>query len=1514
MINRYKYVISGPHIYKEIQFPESKTFFKVGTAVDVDTRLHREDFSEDFWLLATLTGKGWNLECSESVYINLGDIRKLSAVEMKLGDVFKVYSQRTEQQIFTLSFFLDCDYEKKNYDTVINLNGISGFTIGTASNCNIRLRDNYGSEELLEVFNQGEQLGINVRYTGMGCFCNGIRTANSFRVGQRDFFALAEVGFYFKDGRLYVAGIEHLQIQGLQAERIDVPMGTLVYPKFNRNTQMDISLPEEPIQILLPSEKPEKPKESLMKSLIPSVLMLVMVVVVRGFMSESGSGSYIIFSVCSMGLGIATTIASYFGGKKEYRKEIEQREQDYNAYVQEKRQEIEAAREEERILLNQKYPSGSKLYQQVMGFSGDIFDRSADKEDFARIRLGDGAQKSRREVAYAKQEKITPGDELEQIPEKIQKEFENVAGVPVCCDLAYAGNIGVVGSEGACYQMLKNMVLDVCVHHYYTDCKLFFVFEEKREKQFSYLRFLPHIQDAENNVRNIVCDEASKINRFEYLYKELCRREKLGKDVPFSSIFVFVLDDMGLYQHPVSRFFKTAGSMKVHFIFFKQSHEELPLYCGQVIDIGDDGNGFVTDAADRNSSQRFAMQPIEDQMMEKVALKIAPVYCEEISLESELTKNITLYQMLGIFQVEDLELSQRWGELDVCKTMAAPLGVKSKNQIVYLDLHEKAHGPHGLVAGTTGSGKSEIMQTYILSMATLYSPYEVAFVLIDFKGGGMANQFRNLPHLLGAITDIDGKEINRSLLSIRAELDRRKELFAQANVNNIGQYIRKFQNKEVAVALPHLIIIVDEFAELKAEQPEFMKELISASRIGRSLGVHLILATQKPAGQVSDQIWSNSRFKLCLKVQTQEDSNEVIKSPLAAEIIEPGRAYIQVGNNEIFELFQSAYSGAPDKSRDDNSKLKEYSISKVDFAGRRSVIFEQKNKKDEGAKLSQLEAIVSYVDKYCKEHGIDRLPNICLPPLPENISFPENTGRKGEQHMIGVGIGIYDAPSSQYQGEVRLNLTGENTMLIGASQYGKTNLLQTIIRSLAVQYSPKEVNMYILDFGSMFLKNYEALPHVGGVVCASDEEKFKNLFKLLFKEIAVRKDKLVSAGVSSFAAYKEAGNDDLPAIVVLVDNFTALKETYFGDDDLLLPLCRDGLAVGISVVIANAQTGGFGYRYYSVISNRLAFYCNDHDDINNLFGYCRMNVDMLPGRCLVQIDKGIYEAQTYLAFEGEREIDRSNRIKELIGRMKELYPGEEAKHIPEVPEVLCRKQIYDFAEAADVKNQIALGLDYATVESVMLQFKEQFMLGVIAKEEEARELVLDAVMSDIRKYAFQREIEVHFIDSVKKRYKDQADLPYMASYSSKAEDILEILEDMETLMEERNENVEDEGMEYLDSCPTELIIVNTKKALELISGSKQHMAIFDKISKEYRGWKIMFLFADVDNITAGFNAPEILKRIRDEKKCIVMNSLRDVKLFEMQPGVVRKNNVPLRAADAFYINGDEVIRMKMPTC
>ena len=223
---------------------------------------------------------------------------------------------------------------------------------------------------------------------------------------------------------------------------------------------------------------------------------------------------------------------------------------------------------------------------------------------------------------------------------------------------------------------------------------------------------------------------------------------------------------------------------------------------------------------------------------------------------------------------------------------------------------KKHHGPHGLVAGTTGSGKSETLQTYMLSLAVNYSPDDIGFFIIDYKGGGMANLFKGLPHMIGQISNLSGNQVKRAMISIKSENRRRQRVFTEHGVNNINAYTKLYKNGEAAQPVPHLFIIVDEFAELKKEEPDFMQELISVAQVGRSLGVHMILATQKPNGTVDDNIWSNSKFRLCLRVQDKQDSNDMLHKPDAAYITQAGRCYLQVGNDEVYELFQSGFSGA----------------------------------------------------------------------------------------------------------------------------------------------------------------------------------------------------------------------------------------------------------------------------------------------------------------------------------------------------------------------------------------------------------------------------------------------------------------------------------------------------------------------------------------------------------------------------------------------------------------------------
>ncbi|MBR2990131.1 MAG: hypothetical protein IKF51_01550, partial [Solobacterium sp.] len=283
-----------------------------------------------------------------------------------------------------------------------------------------------------------------------------------------------------------------------------------------------------------------------------------------------------------------------------------------------------------------------------------------------------------------------------------------------------------------------------------------------------------------------------------------------------------------------------------------------------------------------------------------------------------LSSGPSFFELYGLTHASEFAIEHRWDNNMVRDSISALIGIRDDGREMILNLHEHGNGPHGLIAGMTGSGKSELLITLILSLAVSYSPRELQFVMIDFKGGGAVSALTPnglvLPHICGILTDLDDLIVDRALVSFQNECRRRESLFVQMSdmteeaITDIHSYQQKWQSDCGIPYLPELIIIVDEFAELKKNYPGFMKDLITLARVGRSLGIHLILATQKPAGIVDEQIWSNSRFKLCLRVQDKQDSSEVLHDPCASRLRQPGSFYFLCDG--LLERGYAGYSGS----------------------------------------------------------------------------------------------------------------------------------------------------------------------------------------------------------------------------------------------------------------------------------------------------------------------------------------------------------------------------------------------------------------------------------------------------------------------------------------------------------------------------------------------------------------------------------------------------------------------------
>lgn len=1488
MQNRHKIIISGRNLYKEVELSADVTELSIGTETDCEVRLHRDFFFEKVKLTFVQHGGKWTVCCSDNLYFSVGDVRKLLTVSLSHGDFFDVKYQNSDNDAFSVEFLIDFDNGQRKYERAVDVSSAPIVCIGTDSSNQIVLSGSFVRNDSLRLQRQGDGYMLHAVSTTYGVYHNGTKVSGGCFICSGDFFSVSDFIFYYKDNVLWTEIRSGITVNGLPTADFPNPNG---YPRFRRNTRLKTVLNKDGIEILDPPSKPKKPKSNLLMSLLPSLGMLL----TSGIMATMGGGM-VAFSIISGAMAIVTSVLGIVQNSREFKRESAERIEKYNKYADSKRAEIKACRDAERESLSKIYIDQDTERFMLQSFSGDLFDRMPEDDDFLSVRLGLGAVKSVREINYKKQEKLEVEDELQLIPEKISEEFEILNNAPVVCDFKKSNAVGIIGDENARFSMMKSMVLDICARHYHSDVKLFFIADETHADRVAWLRFLPYAENSVTGLRNIVCDGDSKNRTFDYLYKELTQREQGEKGEHF---VIFFYDEYGFQSHPLSKFVSKASELSVTFVFMADSKQAVPLGCNYIVALDSASSGCLLNAADCDEKVGFTFNAPDDASARQLVSLLSPVYTEEISLEGTLTKNISLFEMMNILAADDLDLKKRWEASEVFRSMAAPLGV-SKSGTVYLDLHDKAHGPHGLVAGTTGSGKSEILQTYILSMATLFHPYEVGFVIIDFKGGGMVNQFKSLPHLIGAITNIDGKEIDRSLKSIKAELQKRQRLFAEAEVNHIDKYIKKFKSGDVKIPLPHLIVIVDEFAELKAEQPEFMKELISAARIGRSLGVHLILATQKPSGQVDDQIWSNSRFKLCLKVQSVEDSNEVLKSPLAAEIKEPGRAYLQVGNNEIFELFQSAYSGAPEKTAD--GSVKEFSVLQVSETGRKKAVYTQKRKKNSESDLTQLEAVVNHVHDYCECRKIEALPNICLPPLADVIEHPGESGFADGM----LDIGIYDDPDNQIQASALLDIDNKNTLIIGASQYGKTNFLQSIVKSVGLSRSPGEAVFYIMDFGSMVLKNFEPLNNVGGVVTSSEDEKLKNLFKLLFEEINYRKEKLVSVGVSSFSSYIDAGYTDLPHIYIVVDNFTALSELYLDDDDSLLTVIRDGISVGVSAIIANSQTSGIGYKYISNFANKIVLYCNDSGEYSNVFDHVTVKPDEKPGRCIVEIDKRLLECQSYIAFSGEREIDRVNKIKEFVAQFNEKHSGKRARMIPCIPTVLTSDILKNGFGAKTSDCSIPVGLTYSEVKPFMFNLSQMGAWGISGKEGSGHRNIVTYIVNSLYSEKKQKA-EVVIFDDVSRKYaflKDRTD-----GYFIGTDGVAEVIRRWHKELERRYDAMLlDENTEQNKLL---LMIVQNNDVAAAIQKDMEMSDMYGEITGRFRDFGVGIIFANYPNSAISYDAPDAVRAIKQSRHLLYLDDLANLKSFDVPYEALRENKKPLSTGDGYYINDNDVTKLKL---
>jgi len=741
---------------------------------------------------------------------------------------------------------------------------------------------------------------------------------------------------------------------------------------YHRSPRDMEALDTEKIEIEAPPAPNEEEELPLLMLIGPALTMMIPMMLGTGLaiisnkISGAASGSYmytgLITAACSGILGAFWAVSNVRYAKKKYLQGETRRFDAYSEYLMKCAETIKEKYTQSIRILQERYPAMDSLISQSDTVPEGLWGRNYTHDDFLYYRLGIGDIPFQIEIEVPKEKFTLINDSLADKPKYIKESYKTLHNVPVGVDLEENTLIGVVGGSGktGAYQVVYNLAAQIATQNCYTDVKLVFIAQNEKyngQDAWSFTEWLPHVWSQSKKSRYVALDP-SEVSDVCYDLMQILRQRaedaagQGSRIIKFRPYYILFVEDESLLDGELINKYIYNKGQKLGFttILMAERYTDLPNICECIIQNDEEYKGIFNVKNGRNNGMPIQFDAMNAVALRKLAKMLTNIEVNEVEIGGEIPGSVTFLEMYGVTVIEELHILERWKKNRTYDNLKALIGIKSGGQYCYLDLNEKYHGPHGLVAGTTGSGKSETLQTYMLSLALNFSPDDIGFFIIDYKGGGMGNLFSGLPHVLGQISNLSGNQIRRAMVSIKSENLRRERIFNENGVNKIDAYTHLYKNGEAKLPIPHLFIIVDEFAELKREEPDFMRELISVAQTGRSLGVHLILATQKPSGTVDDNIWSNSKFHLCLRVQDRQDSMDMLHKPDAAYLTQAGRGYLQVGNDELYELFQSGWSGAV--YEDETGSTKQVIAKLLTHTGRTGLVGNHlKSKKKAEAKL-----------------------------------------------------------------------------------------------------------------------------------------------------------------------------------------------------------------------------------------------------------------------------------------------------------------------------------------------------------------------------------------------------------------------------------------------------------------------------------------------------------------------------------------------------------------------------------
>jgi S-DNA-T family DNA segregation ATPase FtsK/SpoIIIE len=973
--------------------------------------------------------------------------------------------------------------------------------------------------------------------------------------------------------------------------------------------------------------------------LVPLVLGVVMAQVMHAPM-------YLLFALMSPIMALSNAITDRRQNKKSGRSE----RATYVAEMQAAHAQLGESLEQETARRRNEHPDAASVVLTATKPTRRLWERRRTDYDALDLRVGTADLPSYVELTQR-------GGSREDA------ERRTVYAVPAIVSMHDAGVLGLAGPQDDVRGLARWLVLQLVVHHAPRDLALTLV-APKSGTTWNWIRWLPHSRPADGDgafslVGNDPDTIAARVGELAALVKA---RKEAAKGVSRAAeglfpAHVLVIDGArSLRMVPgLTQVLQDGASVGVFAICTETEERYLPEECSATVVFSGDDPARV---AIHRSSEDAISDVLAEQVSEPIASTIARALAPVVDVtpdeqEVALPDAARLLDVLGMEPPTANSVRARW-QLEG-RTTRVPIGVGTDGTFA-IDISRD--GPHGLIAGTTGSGKSELLQTMIASLAVANRPDAMNFVLVDYKGGSAFKDCVALPHTVGMVTDLNAHLVERALVSLGAELKRREHQLAAAGAKDIEDYTDLMAKQRAMTPMPRLLIVIDEFASMARELPDFVTGLVNIAQRGRSLGIHLLLATQRPSGVVSPEIRANTNLRISLRVTDAADSSDVLEAADAARIPKsaPGRGYARLGHGALVPFQAGRVGGRRPDARPTKTPapfVTELGWTQLGYPPPAST-------HSEGAgdvEVTDLSVLVEAVQAAAKAQKVPAQRTPWLPALPEAIlvsDLPGSGPALGE--LPPIPFGVQDLPAEQVQQAAALDLGAHGHLLVvGSSRSGRSQLLRTLAGVAADTISTADLHMFGIDCGNGALLPLGELPHCGAVVSRTQTERVIRMLDRLSAELERRQATLSESGFADISEQRRAVDDkkQLPHILFFIDRWDGFTSTLGELDggrltEAVLNMLREGGSAGIHMVITGDRSLASG-RIGSLSDNKLALRLADKGD----YGFLGLNArnlpdDVPPGRGFAA-DTGI-ETQVALLAEDSSGQGQAAALGEIAAR------------------------------------------------------------------------------------------------------------------------------------------------------------------------------------------------------------------------------------------------------------------------